>query len=270
MAAASFDEALRRLLAHEGGYGNHPSDPGGPTKYGITIADYRRYVKPDASAADVKAMPVAQAKAIYRLKYWDALACDRLPAGLDCAVFDYGVNSGTGRAAKVLRQVAGAPVGGGIDAAVLARIATRDVATLIGAVCDERMAFLRRLKTFAVFGKGWTRRVAEVRAASLALAAQTQAPARAQQADAGGDDRFAGATAPGGKGVASVNRVAQRGSAIAAATAGAVAAERAHAAGLSATTVLIVVLAAALTAAGAWMFWRWRQRREQQRVAIAP
>ena len=266
MAATSFDEALRRLLAHEGGYGNHPSDPGGPTKYGITIADYRRYVKADASAADVKAMPVAQAKAIYRLKYWDALACDRLPAGLDYAVFDYGVNSGTGRVAKVLRQIVGAPAGNGIDADVLARIAARDARTLIGAMCDERMAFLRRLKTFSAFGKGWTRRVAEVRAASLALAARTQSPAPAQP-DAGGDDRFAGAVAPGGKGIAPINHAAQRGSAAAAAAAGAVAAEQAHANGLSATTVLAIVLLAGVAGAGVWWFWRWRQKRDQHRVA---
>ena len=59
MVAATYDEALRRLLVHEGGYSNHPSDPGGPTNFGITIHDYRKYVKPDANAADVRAMPLA-------------------------------------------------------------------------------------------------------------------------------------------------------------------------------------------------------------------
>ena len=63
MATSTYDDALRRLLVHEGGYSNHPSDPGGPTNFGITIADYRRYVKPDATAADVRAMSVDEAKA---------------------------------------------------------------------------------------------------------------------------------------------------------------------------------------------------------------
>ena len=76
MAAATYDEALRRVLTHEGGYSNHPSDPGGPTNFGITLADYRKYVKPDAGAADVRAMKARDAKAIYRAKYWDALHCD--------------------------------------------------------------------------------------------------------------------------------------------------------------------------------------------------
>jgi lysozyme family protein len=107
MAASSYDDALKRVLVHEGGYSNHPSDPGGPTNWGITIHDARAHWKPDATAADVRAMPVAVAKQIYRSKYWDALRGDDLPAGVDYAVFDYGVNSGIGRAAKVLQRFVG-------------------------------------------------------------------------------------------------------------------------------------------------------------------
>ena len=94
MSASSYDEALRRLLAHEGGYVNHPSDPGGPTNFGITLADYRRYLESAATAADVHAMKVADANAIYRAKYWNAQRCDQLPPGVDYSIFDYGVNSG--------------------------------------------------------------------------------------------------------------------------------------------------------------------------------
>lgn len=109
MAASTYDDALRRLLVHEGGYSNHPSDPGGPTNFGITIADYRAYVKPDATADDVRNMTVDGAKRIYRKRYWDAQRCDELPAGVDYSVFDYGVNSGIGRSGKVLRRVVGLP-----------------------------------------------------------------------------------------------------------------------------------------------------------------
>src|SRR3990167_9280119 len=105
MAAANYEMALARLLVHEGGYTNHPSDPGGPTNFGITIFDYRKYVKPSATATDVKAMSLSEAKGIYRAKYWDAQRCDALPAGVDYAIFDYGVNSGIGRSGKVLRRV---------------------------------------------------------------------------------------------------------------------------------------------------------------------
>jgi lysozyme family protein len=170
MVADNYEEALKRLLAHEGGYSNHPSDPGGPTRFGITIHDYRKYVKPDASAADVRAMPLAHAKAIYRDRYWDAMRCDALPAGLDYAVFDYGVNSGVSRAVKVLRRLVGLSESAQMNDAVIADVRRHDAADLVARLCDERLAFLKRLRTWPVFGAGWSRRVAEVRRAALAMA----------------------------------------------------------------------------------------------------
>jgi len=173
MAASTYDEALRRLLAHEGGYTNHPSDPGGPTNFGITIYDYRKYAKANATAADVRTMSVGEAKAIYRKRYWDAQRCDELPAGVDYSLFDYGVNSGIGRSGKVLRRVVGLP-----DAThvvtdeVLRAVAKRDPKAIVVAINDERLAFLKRLKTWPVFGKGWGARVAAVKSVSLRMAAQ--------------------------------------------------------------------------------------------------
>lgn len=173
MAASTYDEALRRVLAHEGGYSNHPADPGGPTNFGITIYDYRKYVKPNATAADVQAMTVAEAKAIYRKRYWDALACDALPAGVDYAVFDYGVNSGIGRPGKVLRRRLGLDdTTSVITEDVIAAARNTDRNKLIIAICDERLTFLRSLKTWDVFGRGWAARVVEVKTAALAMAAE--------------------------------------------------------------------------------------------------
>lgn len=174
MTVSSYDAALACLLGHEGGYSNHPDDPGGPTKYGITIADYRRYVKADADAADMRAMPLADAKGIYRARYWAVLRCDDLPAGLDYAVFDYGVNSGVSRAAKVLQRIVGVDDDGAIGPVTLAAVARHDAPALIEALCDERFAFLKSLKTWRVFGGGWGRRVTEVRAAALAMTRKTQ------------------------------------------------------------------------------------------------
>ncbi len=173
MTASGFDACLARLLGHEGGYTHHPADPGGATNFGITIADYRRYVKPDATESDVRNMRKEEAAAIYRAHYWDALRCDELPAGVDYAVFDYGVNSGIGRAGRVLRRALGLPEEAGAvtdDVIVAARRA--DSAVLIEAICAERLRFLRSLKTWPVFGRGWSRRVADVKAAALAMAEQ--------------------------------------------------------------------------------------------------
>jgi len=175
MSASAYDEALRRLLAHEGGYVNHPSDPGGPTNFGITLADYRRYRKPDATVADVRAMKVDEAKAIYRAKYWNAQRCDELPAGVDYSIFDYGVNSGVGRSGKVLRRVVGlSDKTSTVTDEVLGAVAKRDPKALVAAINDERLAFLKHLSTWPVFGAGWSRRVAEVRSISQRLATQTR------------------------------------------------------------------------------------------------
>jgi lysozyme family protein len=175
MAAHTYDEALRRLLAHEGGYTNHPSDPGGPTNFGITIHDYRRYVKPDASAADMRAMSVDEAKAIYRAKYWDRMRCDELPAGVDYCVFDYGVNSGTGRAPKILQQVLGVEADGIVGPVTIRATQAANAREVIAAICDERLRYLKSLKTWPVFGRGWSRRVAEVKAAAIAFTEEAQA-----------------------------------------------------------------------------------------------
>jgi lysozyme family protein len=176
MAASSYDEALARLLVHEGGYSNHPSDPGGPTNGGITIFDARAYWKKDATAADVREMPVEVAKDIYRSKYWGAMRCDELPTGVDYAAFDYGVNSGIGRSGRVLRRILGlSDETSAVTDEVIVAAKRRSAAAVIDAICDERLAFLQGLRTWSTFGNGWGRRVREVRAAALAMTSKPTA-----------------------------------------------------------------------------------------------
>jgi lysozyme family protein len=257
MAASSFDAALARVLAHEGGYSNHPSDPGGPTKFGITLADYRRHLKPGATAADVRAMRLDEARAIYRAHYWAALRCDELPPGLDYALFDYGVNSGIGRAARVLQRLLGFADDGRISAALLAAVRKRAARELIARLCDERLAFLRRLRTWPVFGAGWGRRVAQVRTVALSMAE------REEKGRAPAGPASAGAAPSSGKGVAPANKGAQRGTAGGVVVAGSVAAQQAHQAGLRPLVIAAIVLVTVALAAGCWLAWRWRQRRIQ-------
>lgn len=171
MSTKNYDQCLARVLEHEGGYTNDPRDPGGPTNFGITIFDYRKYVKPGATAVDVRAMSLVDAKKIYRDKYWDALRCDDLPPGVDDSVFDYGVNSGIGRSGKILRAVLGLPANDWhVTPAVLAEAAKHSPAAIVVGIDDERLHFLHSLHTWPAFGVGWGRRVAEVKAFSLALA----------------------------------------------------------------------------------------------------
>jgi lysozyme family protein len=258
MSAACWDEAISRLLRSEGGYVNHPSDPGGPTNFGITIADYRRYMKPEATAADVRTMKIEEAKGIYREKYWRAVRCDELPAGVDYCVFDYAVNSGTGRVPKVLQRVLGLGVTGRVDDATLAAARQRDVRALVQSICDERLRFLQGLKTWPVFGKGWSRRVGEVRLAALALA--DQAAGRAPPRDTP-------ATSTRGKGVVPINNPARKSTAGGALASGGIAAQQAAENGADWTIIVIIVAVALAVAGGAWIFWRWHQRRRQEAPA---
>lgn len=265
MTASNFDDCLRRLLGHEGGYTNHPSDPGGPTNFGITIADYRRYVKPGATATDVKAMRVDEAKAIYRARYWDALCCDQLPAGVDDTVFDYGVNSGIARSGKVLRRVLGLSDGDyPVTADVLAAVAKRDPAAVVIAINDERLRFLKLLKTWPVFGAGWTRRVQDVRTHSLVLARANRSTLEPSAAP----DIVAAEVAPPatGKGQTAARSVGQAGAAGGAAIAGGAIATGVLQNGTNPATFAAVVSAALLAGAVAWFAIRWWRKRRQERA----
>lgn len=163
---------IDRVLVSEGGYTNDRQDPGGCTNLGITIFDTRLYVKKTATCADVKALTRAKAVNIYDTKYWDALAADALPSGLDYSVVDEGVNSGVARAGRVLRQLLGLPTKDWhVTPEVLGAIKGRAVTALIRKFNAERSAFLHRLPTCARFCGGWDKRVASVNAISLQLAA---------------------------------------------------------------------------------------------------
>jgi lysozyme family protein len=170
MAKGTFEAALRLVLKHEGGYVDHPSDPGGATNLGITIGTLSGWLGRNATKAEVKALTVDAVKPIYRKNYWDRVKGDDLPAGLDYAVFDYAVNSGPSRAVMHLQQVLGVAQDGKIGPITLAAIGKRNPADMINALCDRRMQFLRGLSTFSTFGRGWTSRVDGVRSNALGMA----------------------------------------------------------------------------------------------------
>ena len=165
----NFEKALALVLKHEGGYVNHPKDPGGATNKGVTQAVYNAYRKiRGRGLLSVKYISDEELRAIYKFQYWDKVHGDFLPSGLDYAVFDFAVNSGVRRASKYLQAVLGAAQDGVIGAKTLAAITSPE--KTINALCDRRMSFLRNLRAFMTFGKGWTRRVKDVRAHALEMA----------------------------------------------------------------------------------------------------
>lgn len=170
MASANFAASLDAVLKHEGGWSDHPADPGGATNLGITLATLAAYRGRKVTKADVKALTKQEAGRIYRDKYWDTVRGNDLPKGLDFAVFDYAVNSGPSRAAKALQAILGVPQDGKIGPLTLAAATVKDTQWLIAAYCRKRLSFLERLKTWRVFGRGWKRRVKETEALAFAMA----------------------------------------------------------------------------------------------------
>lgn len=175
MAESRFERCLAEVLAREGGYVDNPADPGGATNMGIThktLARWRR-VSPwwDLPKSAVRALEREEAACIYRALYWDICRGDALPAGIDLATFDFAVNSGPERALRTLQAVLGVAVDAIVGPETLAAVQRAEPRKTIGALCDRRLAFLRTLAGFATFGRGWTSRVAAVRAAALAMVA---------------------------------------------------------------------------------------------------
>lgn len=167
---ATYDEAMARVFEDEGGYSNDAGDPGGPTNFGITIGDARHYWKHNATAADVRSMPKSVAETIYAAHYAQPVRYDDLPPGVDYAVFDYGINSGIYRGAKVLQEYVGVKEDGNIgDLTVAAAQKAPDPAKLIVQIYDERLRYLMGLRTWHIFGGGWGRRIRTGKTAALGL-----------------------------------------------------------------------------------------------------
>lgn len=166
----NFRKSLQQVLVHEGGFADHPQDPGGATMKGVTLTTFRRHFGSRKTKKDLKNITDDQLSQIYRTGYWDKCRCDTLPSGVDFAVFDGAVNSGPGRSAVWLQAAVGAVRDGGIGPNTLSKVATHEPKAIINEMLDRRLAFLRGLSTFSVFGKGWMRRVASVRQNALKMA----------------------------------------------------------------------------------------------------
>jgi lysozyme family protein len=167
----NFDKCFELMLAHEGGYVDHPKDPGGRTNLGVTQHVWEEWMGRPVSEKEMRALTPIMVKPLYKRKYWDAVRADDLVDGVDYCVFDVAVNSGPGRAIKFLQSCVGTTPDGGFGPATLAAVkkAEEDPVRLVELYCAKRLEFLQSLKTFETFGKGWSRRVAEVKEEALKM-----------------------------------------------------------------------------------------------------
>jgi lysozyme family protein len=166
----NFDAALKAILHHEGGYVNHPADPGGMTNLGVTKRVWEEWVGHEVDEKTMRNLTPELVGPMYKVKYWDKIKGDDLPTGVDYVVFDAAVNSGPGRAAKWLQACVGVEPDGGIGPKTLAAVNAFDTNQLIEDYAKRRLSFLMDLQTWNTFGKGWGRRVAEVQKTGLDMA----------------------------------------------------------------------------------------------------
>ena len=169
MAVENYDKCLELILHHEGGYVNHPTDPGGETNLGVTKRVYEEW----GGTKDMVDLTVEDVAPIYEKNYWGRTKCDDLPSGLDLCVFDFAVNAGPGRAAKYLQSMIGTTVDGGIGPNTLKAVYNYVEEVGLQGMIEEyqsgRISYYEQLSTFETFGRGWTRRVNETTEEAIAL-----------------------------------------------------------------------------------------------------
>ena len=171
--ANTFDICVTFTPREEGGYVDDPSDPGGATNMGVTLATYRQWSDdPNLGDVQVKDMTLKTARAIYRSLYWNPLRADALPPGVDLSVFDMGVNAGIWSSARLLQQAlgfTGDEVDGSIGPETLAAVGRFDVRSLVNNLPDRQAAYYRSLAEFPTFGTEWLNRTEARRNAALAM-----------------------------------------------------------------------------------------------------
>jgi lysozyme family protein len=166
----NWEEAFAHVLKYEGGYVNHPSDPGGMTNLGVTKRVWEEWTGKPATEADMRSLTPEMVGPLYKKRYWDVVRGDDLPSGVDFCVFDCAVNAGPGRASKFLQQAVGVLADGQIGPMTIAAVTAKPADEVIQAFCDLREAHFKSLSTFATFGKGWMNRLSSVEAASSSMA----------------------------------------------------------------------------------------------------
>lgn len=148
----NFDQAFERLIGHEGGYVDHPNDPGGETKFGISKRSY--------PGEDIKNMTLDRAKFLYRRDYWGPAGCDAVPDAARFDLFDMAVNSGVKPAVKMLQKAVGETQDGILGPRTLQAVSSMPPARLCARFNGARLEFMTSLPSWATFGRGWARRIA--------------------------------------------------------------------------------------------------------------
>ena len=153
-----FERAFDLLITHEGGFGNHPDDPGGATMYGVTevVARAEGYIGP------MRDLSLDFAKQVYRKRFWDACRCDQMPDVIRYPLFDAAVNSGPSQAIKWLQVAVGVKADGVIGPITQQTVNVLPAQVTRQKMIGNRLRFMTNLNNWPSFSKGWARRIAAI------------------------------------------------------------------------------------------------------------
>lgn len=153
----NFERAFEALLKREGDFADHPDDPGGATRYGIT----ERVARSHGYRGDMRDLPIELAKRIARAEYWDAVRADELPDAVRFDVFDGAYHASPKQAIKWLQRAGGVKADGDLGPKTLLAVRLADPHLLSRRYNHHRLRFLTDLPTWPSFGRGWARRIAD-------------------------------------------------------------------------------------------------------------
>lgn len=199
-----FDENLPDVLKHEGGYVDHPRDPGGATNKGVILRTFRKFYGSGMTKQDLRNITQSQVSNIYRQGYWQPVHAEAMWVGLDRVAFDAAVNSGVSQSLKWVQRAVGVKGDGRWGPNTKAAVKNTSSITVIQKACANRMSMLRGLRHWNTFKNGWSRRVAEVEAKAVSEASGSSGIVRGQarRAKTAADTQQGGATAAtGGSGI---------------------------------------------------------------------
>ena len=162
MVQSNYFAGLEMVLGHEGSYSDDVDDRGGATMMGVTQKVYEEWMGREVTKDEMRAMPRDHVDQIYKDNYWDRIKGDSLPSGLDIAVFDFAINAGTGRSAKVLQSIIGAKEDGVIGSKTLEIVWQKSAKDILSKFTKKRKEFydaiVKNNPSQKKFIKGWTRR----------------------------------------------------------------------------------------------------------------
>jgi lysozyme family protein len=165
----NYEFSLAQVLKSEGGYVNHPKDPGGETNMGVTKAAWSTWLKRTILPGEMAQLTHADIIPFYKALYWDKSYCNQLPTGIDYMVFDASVNMGVGQSIKLFQKSLGGVPDGIIGPNTMKLINEMNVKTMIDKYSAQKEMFYRSLGTFPTFGKGWLARVERVKQTALSM-----------------------------------------------------------------------------------------------------